>query len=96
MTRYQSFYDSKAWRRLSKAFLTSKFYVCECCQGPAALTHHRQPLTPENINNPEITLNADLLQALCVECHNNIHKSAGGAVVQGLTFDENGNLREGN
>ncbi|MCL2105787.1 MAG: HNH endonuclease [Oscillospiraceae bacterium] len=44
---------------------------------------------------PEITLNADNLQAVCLECHNTIHYGTGGAIVRGLAFDENGDLRKG-
>ena len=31
--------------------------------------HHKIPLTPENINNPDITLNWDNLELLCKDCH---------------------------
>ena len=89
------FYHSKAWRRLARAFLISKNYICEICGKPAELAHHIKRITPSNICNPEITLNADNLQAVCIECHNTIHYGTGGAVVRGLEFDENGNLRKG-
>ena len=31
--------------------------------------HHKEPLTPENINDPAITLNWDNLELLCKDCH---------------------------
>ena len=89
------FYNSRAWRRLSKAFLTSKYYICQICGDPAAIAHHIKHITPQNINDPDITLNANNLQAVCIECHNTIHYSTGGAIVKGLEFDENGNIRKG-
>ena len=44
-----------------------------------------------NINDFNITLNWDNLQALCLECHNSVH-GIGGATVDGVAFDENGDL----
>ena len=66
MTRYQSFYDSKAWRVLSKIFLSSRFYICEICGRPASIAHHKRHISQQNINDPEITLNAKNLQAVCL------------------------------
>jgi 5-methylcytosine-specific restriction endonuclease McrA len=94
MTQEQ-FYNSRAWKRLSRAFLLSRNYICEVCGNPAELAHHREPITQGNITDPEITLNAANLQALCIQCHNTEHYGAGGAILQGLEFDENGNLRKG-
>ena len=31
--------------------------------------HHKIPLTPENINDPSVTLNWDNLELLCKDCH---------------------------
>lgn len=88
------FYHSKAWRRLSRAFLCSKNYICERCGQPADIAHHRQYITAQNINNPAVTLNADNLEALCLHCHNTEHFGYGGATSKGLEFDEYGNLRK--
>ena len=82
------FYRSAAWRRLSRAFLLSRNYICERCGQPAEIAHHRQYLTPRNMNNPDISLNPDNLEALCMACHNTEHFGTGGVVAQGLTFDE--------
>jgi 5-methylcytosine-specific restriction endonuclease McrA len=91
----QQFYHSRAWKRLSRAFLSSRNYICEVCGNPAELAHHKKHITPQNLGNPEITLNAEMLQAVCINCHNTIHYSTGGAVVKGLEFDENGDLIRG-
>jgi 5-methylcytosine-specific restriction endonuclease McrA len=90
-----SFYNSKAWRRLSKAFLSSKSYICERCGGPAELAHHRVYLTAGNVWDANISMNPELLEALCQNCHNTEHFGSGGAVAEGLTFDENGELIKG-
>ena len=60
-----AFYRSAAWRRLSRAFLLSRNYICERCGQPAEIAHHRRYLTPQNVNNPDISLNPDNLEALC-------------------------------
>jgi 5-methylcytosine-specific restriction endonuclease McrA len=94
MTQEQ-FYHSWAWKRLSRVFLSSKNYICEICGKPADLAHHKTRLNNKNISNPEISLNPALLQAVCINCHNTIHYGAGGAVLRGLEFDENGDLIRG-
>jgi hypothetical protein len=41
---------------------------------------------------PEIALNLDNLECLCLACHNAEHASAGSATAAGVSFDENGNV----
>jgi len=89
------FYGSKAWRKLSKAFLCSKNYICERCGNPAEIAHHRTYLTAENVYDINISMNPDLLEALCKNCHNTEHFGTGSAVSAGLIFDGNGNLVKG-
>lgn len=40
---------------------------------PAEIVHHKIELTPDNIDNPKITLGFDNLEAVCRECHAQIH-----------------------
>lgn len=88
------FYHSTAWKRLSRAFLLSRNYICERCGKPAEIAHHRHYLTAENVLNPDISLNPDNLEALCLDCHNKEHFGTGGATVAGLAFDQCGDLIE--
>jgi len=71
--------------------MQSKNYTCERCGQLATIAHHKIFITPANISDPMITLNWDNLMALCIEDHNKIH-SNGGPCVEGLRFDEDGNL----
>jgi len=87
----KAFYGSTAWIKCRNGYMQSRNYVCELCGGVATICHHKVPLTPETINNPEIALNWDLLQALCHECHNKIHFTA-SPTPDGLIFDPDGNL----
>lgn len=88
----EKFYKSKAWRKCRDAYFILMHGLCERCNGPGKIVHHTIELTPENINNPEITLNHDLLELLCQDCHNKEHHGNSDVVEDGLMFDENGNL----
>lgn len=55
--------------------------------------HHKIYLTPQNINDPFITLAADNLETLCRECHAIEHEGQ-SPTAAGLMFDENGDLIE--
>ncbi len=93
MTR-EGFYHCRAWKRLSKAFLTSKNYICERCGQPAEIAHHKIRLTAGNVADPDIALNPENLEALCLDCHNKEHFGRGGATAAGLAFDENGDIQK--
>ena len=88
----QAFYQSKAWRDLSRAYMLSQHYICERCGRPAVICHHKVWLNAANCADPAIALNPDLLEALCLECHNTEHFSKGSAIAAGLCFDQHGDL----
>ena len=85
------FYNSKAWEDCRLAFMRSKFFICERCGAPATIVHHKEYLTPNNINDPNVTLNWANLEALCMDCHNQEHMGK-GATRDDVMFDENGDL----
>lgn len=87
----KAFYHSKEWRKCQAAFMQSKNYTCERCGQLALIAHHKIHISPANINDPNITLNWDNLQALCLDCHNAEHGN-GSACIEGVGFDENGDL----
>lgn len=57
--------------------MMSQNYICERCGETARIVHHKIYITPKNINNPNITLDWNNLEALCIVCHNLEHKSYG-------------------
>ena len=75
----ESFYTSLIWRKCRKAFVESKGNLCERCLKRGVIepgskdrpleVHHKVPLTPENIKNPDIALGWDNLELLCKTCH---------------------------
>ena len=66
---------------------------------PAEIVHHKIELTPDNIDNPLITLDFSNLEAVCRECHAQIHEKyhskkrfkilEGGRVVSREFFEKN-------
>jgi|LGVF01.2.fsa_nt_gb 5-methylcytosine-specific restriction endonuclease McrA len=87
----ESFYNGRTWRKTSKAFMKSKYYICNRCGKPASICHHVIHITPKNINDPMITLNWDNLECLCHDCHTK-HHLCNPVCKDGLMFDNMGNL----
>lgn len=89
----KKFYNSAAWKKTSKAYAASVFFLCEKCGKPGYIVHHKVHLTPKNINNPEIALGWDNLMYLCLDCHNKIH-GIQNSQRQGrhIVFDNNGDV----
>lgn len=74
----RKFYSSQAWNNCRTAYMNKVHHLCERCLAkgimkPADIVHHKIELTPENIGNPKITLASENLQAVCRECHAEIH-----------------------
>jgi 5-methylcytosine-specific restriction enzyme A len=86
------FYKSAAWRKCRDAYFKSKFGLCERCKQPGDIVHHKDYIKPENINDPNITLNHDNLELLCQACHNSEHFGQYGVTREDVMFDENGDL----
>ena len=89
----KSFYNSLEWKRARKAYIASKFGICERCGKPnSKQVHHKIYLTPENVNNPEITLDFNNFELLCDVCHQREHNEKYSPTEWGLCFDESGDL----
>lgn len=84
------FYDSKKWRSVSAAYMSSKNYMCERCGKPASICHHKKWLNSSNVHDPETALDFSNLEALCLDCHNAEH----GAKHDITSFDEAGNVAQ--
>lgn len=86
----KEFYHSKDWTDTRQAYLIAQHYLCERCGEPAKVVHHKHYLTKRNINNADIALNWDNLEALCQDCHNKEHHAA--ADTRRYKFDADGNV----
>ncbi len=91
----EAFYKSAAWLHCRASYIEHVHGLCERCHRPGYIVHHKCYLNPDNITDPDVTLNWDNLEYLCLDCHNREH---GGkdhkSVKDGLFFDENGDLRQ--
>ena len=83
-----AFYNSKEWRRVSAAYMSSKLYICERCGKPAQICHHKKWLDDKNVHDPTVALNPDNLEALCIDCHNAEHGLKHSITI----FDADGNV----
>ena len=75
----KKFYKSKSWERCRSAYIKYKGGLCERCFAKGiikagVIVHHKEYITPYNINNPKITTDYDNLELLCLDCHNIEHR----------------------
>jgi len=89
----KSFYESKEWRKCRAAYIKYANGLCERCGEAGNVVHHKIHLTPQNINDPNITLNFDNLKLVCQDCHAIEHsKDCEPAIKSGLRFTANGDI----
>ena len=83
-----AFYASPAWKRQRELYRELAHGLCESCGDVGEIVHHKEPLTPENIDDPRYTLSVSNLQLLCRACHKRVHDAAN----DGAYFDQFGDL----
>lgn len=74
-----AFYHSQAWKKCQASYTKQAHGLCEVCKSkglivPGVIVHHKIHLTPENISDPDITLNPGNLMLVCRDCHADIHR----------------------
>lgn len=74
--KYLTFYRSREWRTMSRAYLQQAGYKCEAhlsteCQRLAVEVHHKQPI--QTLEGWERRLDWSNLEAVCTVCHNLRH-----------------------
>ena len=77
----RKFYNSPAWKKCRESYV-KKEPLCEIClkkgiYTPVEIVHHIIELTPDNINDPNISLSHDNLESVCRECHLAEHSEQG-------------------
>lgn len=70
----KSFYKTAKWIKCRKGYIANRLLIdgglCEECKKESGyILHHKTLLTPNNIDNPEISLNWDNLEYVCKDCH---------------------------
>ena len=73
------FYQSQAWKQTRRNYKQSVGGLCERCLAkgiitPADIVHHKVPLTTDNVSDLSISLGWGNLQALCRQCHAEVHE----------------------
>ena len=89
----KSFYDSEVWKKCRKDYISKVHGLCERCvePTPGLILHHKIELTPDNMDDPNITLDHDNLMFLCLDCHNAIHVK-GSVTRDNLKFNSDGDI----
>lgn len=87
----KKFYKSAAWRQCKDGYLKTQDYICERCNGPAKIVHHKRYIDSNSINDSTVTLAWDNLEALCQDCHTREHL-AGDNVREDVRFNSRGEL----
>lgn len=72
------FYTTRRWRVCRQSYAKSKGWLCERCLSrglivPGTEVHHKIRLTPQTVNDPNVSLNWRNLELLCAECHEKEH-----------------------
>lgn len=95
----KSFYRSKQWETVRNAYMREGQGLCEPClsQGrytKARIVHHKIHLSPQNINDPKVTLDPANLERVCYDCHAREHPEIYGWDKRSprVAFDEDGNV----
>lgn len=75
----RAFYSTYAWQKCRDGYRVEKGGLCERCLAKGLIVlgdevHHKIKLTPDNLNNPAISLNWDNLELLCKKCHLEEHR----------------------
>ena len=74
------FYYTIQWQNTRAQYKKSVGGLCELCLKDGivtagAIVHHKIPVTPENMTDPNITLNWDNLMLLCRKHHAEVHEN---------------------
>ncbi len=85
MSVLHAFYSSKPWLDLAYKLKVEAKGKCSRCNYQAVtkedwaflVGHHTEELTEENVNNSNISLNPDLIEIICLDCHNKEHRRFG-------------------
>lgn len=78
----QNFYASKPWITFRMTLINERGNQCQACgmivaKSSDMIGHHTVELTPENVHDAMISLNPDLVDLICFDCHNKEHKRFG-------------------
>lgn len=87
MFTLDNFYKSKEWQDLIEQLKLQRNNICEYCHKDIVkkydcIAHHEIELTEANVNDYNISLNADNIKLVHHKCHNEIHDRWQGSSVR--------------
>lgn len=93
----KSFYNSKQWKRCRASYIKHRKSIdgglCENChERTGYIVHHKTELSPENINDPDISLNFHNLKYDCHICHNKENDKGDDPGLVAYTFGDDGEI----
>jgi 5-methylcytosine-specific restriction endonuclease McrA len=89
----EKFYHSIQWKRVRAEVLHANHYTCSNCYDRGSEVHHIIELTPDNIDDENISLNPSNLKCLCGRCHKKITQGYYGDIeTAGYIFNERGEV----
>ena len=82
MDKIHQFYCSKVWRDLSYSLKVKANGKCSRCgevflDFSKLIGHHTIELNEGNVDDPSISLNPELIEIICHDCHNKEHRRFG-------------------
>lgn len=86
----KKFYQSKRWKDCRKVVIHKARGMCNDCGKAGWQVHHKIPLTENNLNDPDISINLKNLELLCDSCHN--AKRSNGYIRNDLIFTDDGDV----
>jgi hypothetical protein len=83
----KSFYASEKWINFRLGLINERGTKCSRCGERIAkskdlIGHHKVELTPENVHDRMISLNPELVDLVCFDCHNKEHNRFGKQAVK--------------
>lgn len=88
--KIRKFYKSDRWKIARSIRIAAASGLCEKCGAIGTEVHHKVHLTPENVDDSNVSINQDNLILLCKECHNKEHERFTDTKV--YRFDSDGNM----
>lgn len=76
------FYRTDVWEKIKEKLKTQCGGICQRCgrvmsDWSKLIVHHIIPLTMQNVYDPNISLNENNLEVVCIDCHNAEHNRFG-------------------
>lgn len=85
MARYKHVYQKAEWEKIRKVVIVKANGLCERCSKkgvvkPGKIVHHKQWLNDKNNKDWNVAYNAENLEYICNDCHEEEHGRTAGLI----------------